>query len=91
VVRQPLLEDATQIPFVGQDGILRAGCFTRARLRRLPIGAQVNNLPHKQMCVFINFGGPQARKALLDSRGLVTAALILRGWSRITRHSGRLY
>ena len=39
---------AAQILFVGQDGILRAGCFTRARLRRLPIGAQVNNLPHNR-------------------------------------------
>jgi hypothetical protein len=32
---------------VGQDCILRAGFVTRASLRRLQIGAQVENLPHE--------------------------------------------
>jgi hypothetical protein len=32
---------------VGQDCILRAGFETRASLRRLQIGAQVENLPHE--------------------------------------------
>jgi hypothetical protein len=32
---------------VGKDCILRAGFVTRASLRRLQIGAQVENLPHE--------------------------------------------
>src|SRR6266699_4560525 len=32
---------------MGQVGILRAGCQPAPAWRRLPIGAQVSNLPHK--------------------------------------------
>jgi hypothetical protein len=34
---------------VGQDCILRAGFVTRASLRRLQIGAQIENLPHEAL------------------------------------------